>query len=45
MIPNIEEANAFNKWMRKIKNIYYPDNKKMLIAYSRIEALKMDYRI
>lgn len=44
MIPNIEEADAFSKWMRKVKNIYYSDNIKMLTAYIKIEALKMDYR-
>lgn len=45
MIPNIEEAQKFCNWLLKIKNIYYSDNKRMLAAFERVEALKMDARI
>jgi hypothetical protein len=40
MSTNIKKVKKFDKWLRKIGNIYYPDNEKMLEAYSRIEALK-----
>ena len=26
----------FNEWMLKIKNVYYPQNQRMLNAYNRI---------
>jgi hypothetical protein len=38
MIPNIEEAKNFDKWMRKISNIHYSNNDRMLTAYSKIEG-------
>lgn len=40
MITDIKEAKRFDNWMKKIKNIYYPDNEKMLRAYERIQPLK-----
>lgn len=40
MIPNIKEAKKFDSWLRKIKNVHYANNEKLLEAYSRIEALK-----
>ena len=43
MILNIEEAGAFDKWMRKIKNEHYSNHDRMLKAYKKIEALKVRY--
>jgi len=41
MIPDIKEAKKFDEWMRKIKNIHYGNNDKMLVAYQRVQPLKM----
>ncbi len=41
MIQDIQEAKKFDEWMRKIKNVYYHDNNKMLAAYKRVQPLKM----
>lgn len=30
------EKEKFNKWMKKLKNIYYWNNEKMCNAYERI---------
>jgi hypothetical protein len=33
----MESKEAFNEWMRKIKNIYYYDNEQMCNAYNKIK--------
>lgn len=42
MIPNYREAKKFDTWMRKLKNIHYSNHEKMMEAYERIEALKIN---
>jgi len=32
----IKKIKQFDKWMLKIKNIYYPDNYRMVNAYERL---------
>ncbi|MCP4551123.1 MAG: hypothetical protein GY834_03555 [Bacteroidetes bacterium] len=44
LIRNADEAKKFKKWMLKIKNIHIKNQKQMVNAYGKIEALKMDYR-
>ena len=34
----MNELLKFDLWLRKVKNIYYCDNEKMLNAYDRILA-------
>ena len=36
-VQDFKKIKAFDKWMRKIKNIHYHDNEAMLNAYNKIE--------
>lgn len=41
MIPNLKEANKFNKWMiNRVKSLHYANNESMTNAFTKIEALK-----
>lgn len=39
---NMKPVLKFDSWMRKIKNVHYSDNDKMLKAYQKIEEPKMN---
>lgn len=45
MINNLEQAKKFDNWIRKVGNIHYSNNKRMLAAYQRIEPLTADRAI
>ena len=38
---DFEEISNFDKWMLKIKNVYYSDNDRMVDAYEKILPLKV----
>ena len=45
MFKDFEEVKKFNKWMKKIHNIYYSDNNKMIRAFENIESFKTNFTL
>lgn len=45
MFKDFKEVKKFNKWMRKIHNMYYSDNDKMLEAFYKIESFKTNFTL